>query len=143
MIRTVSIGIMLGVPVETMRELEGLVLDNDYGDYLLDFLFHSVDPSWEKKHDKFNAPVPYGYFASIIEAGTKEEALQFLKTYLEEKWYKGHDDEAWYNSHKDKKSFYDGYWSYESGAVAKVLKLDDTGWEKMKYYPYDLVHYCS
>ncbi|MDR2570707.1 MAG: DUF1911 domain-containing protein, partial [Oscillospiraceae bacterium] len=40
-----------------------------------------------------------------------------------------------------KNSFYSGYWSYESGAVAKILRLDDTGWEDMKYYPYDMVHY--
>lgn len=28
-----------------------------------------------------------------------------------------------------------------AGAVAKILRLDDTGMEHTLYYPYDLVHY--
>ena len=140
-IQFVSIGIMINAPVEMMQELERLVVGNDYYDYLLDFLFHSIDPTWEKKHDNFNAPIPYKFLAAVIEANTKEEALRLLKVYLSEEWYNGHDDEYWFDSHKDKDSFYDGYWSYESGAIAKILKLNDKGLETLKYYPYDMVHY--
>ncbi|WP_149023628.1 PoNe immunity protein domain-containing protein [Listeria rocourtiae] len=39
------------------------------------------------------------------------------------------------------KKIYSGYWSYESGAIAKVLQLDDEVLKEVKYYPYDLVHY--
>ena len=143
LIHFISIGIMVGAPIEMMQELERLVAENDYGDYLLDFLFNSIDPSWEKKHSNFNAPIPYEFLAAVIEAETKEDALKFLNVYLAEEWYNGHDDEFWYDSHKDKDSFYDGYWSYESGAVAKILELDDKDWEEMKYYPYDMVHYTD
>jgi len=137
-----SIGVMFDVPIEMMQELERLVPENNYNDYLLDFLFRSVDPSWEKKHNTFMFQVPYEFLSSVIEAKTKEESLRLLKEYLEIVWYKGHKKEDWYNSHKNMKaSFYDGYWSYESGAIAKILKLDDAGWESMKYYPYDMVHY--
>lgn len=136
----VSIGVMLNSPMEIMKEIKRIVDSNKYGDYLLDFFFHSVDTSWEKQHTSFNAPTPYRFLQSVIEAPTKEESAKLLKVYLDEKWYKGHNDEFWYNSHKDKDSFYDGYWSYESGAIAKILKLDDDGWDKIKYYPYDMVH---
>jgi hypothetical protein len=61
--------------------------------------------------------------------------------YLKNKWYHGHRDTAWYNRHKRKNSTYDGYWSFESGAIAKIMGLDDSGWEDLKYYPYDMVHY--
>lgn len=36
---------------------------------------------------------------------------------------------------------YSGYWSFESGAVVKILGLDDNELEDVKYYPYDLVHF--
>jgi len=137
----VSIGIMIDAPIEMMQELEQLVTDNDYNDYLLNFLFRSIDLSWEKHHETFIAPIPYKFLSSVIEAETKEESSRLLKEYLDNVWYNGHDDEFWYDSHKDKKSFYDGYWSYESGAIAKILNLDDTGWNDMNYYPYDMVHY--
>ena len=36
---------------------------------------------------------------------------------------------------------YCGYWSFEAGAIVKLLGIDDTILKDMKYYPYDLVHY--
>lgn len=42
---------------------------------------------------------------------------------------------------KSKFDTYSGYWSYESGAIAKVLQLDDEVLKNVPYYPYDLVHY--
>ena len=30
--------------------------------------------------------------------------------------------------------------SFESGAMVKVLGLDDSEWKDVPYYPYDLVH---
>jgi len=137
----VSIGVMVDVPLETIQEFERLTVENDYNDYLLDFLFRSADPSWKKQHDTFQSPIPYKFLSSVIEAKTKDESSRLLKEYLDTVWYKGHNDEDWHNSHKNKKAFYKGYWSYESGAIAKILKLDDAGWESMKYYPYDMVHY--
>ncbi|WP_373843810.1 PoNe immunity protein domain-containing protein, partial [Bacteroides heparinolyticus] len=34
-----------------------------------------------------------------------------------------------------------GYWSFESGALVKILGLDDSDWQDLSYYPYDMVHY--
>ncbi|MDD7379168.1 MAG: DUF1911 domain-containing protein [Lachnospiraceae bacterium] len=36
---------------------------------------------------------------------------------------------------------YYGYWSFEAGAIAKILNLDDSSLKDVPYYPYDLVHY--
>ena len=35
------------------------------------------------------------------------------------------------------------YWSFEVGAVAKILSINDSGLKDVLYYPYDLVHYCD
>jgi hypothetical protein len=136
-----SIGIMLDTDKDMLRQLGALIVREDFGDRLWDFLLHSVDPSWEIRHTHFNAPVLYGALEQVMKAPSKDEAASRLKQYLENEWYAGHRDCSWYNSHKDSKAFYEGYWSFESGAIAKILGLDDTGWETMKYYPYDMVHY--
>ncbi|MDR4190445.1 hypothetical protein COL87_26390 [Bacillus pseudomycoides] len=36
---------------------------------------------------------------------------------------------------------FSGYWSFESGAIAKILNLDDSTLRDTPYYPYDMVHY--
>ena len=43
--------------------------------------------------------------------------------------------------HKAKEKLYYGYWSFEAGAIAKILNLDDSNLKNVPYYPYDLVHY--
>ena len=32
-------------------------------------------------------------------------------------------------------------WSFEAGAIAKILNLDDECLKGAKYYPYDLAHF--
>ena len=43
--------------------------------------------------------------------------------------------------HKSDRDLYYGYWSFDAGAIAKILELDDTALKDVSYYPYDLVHY--
>ena len=45
------------------------------------------------------------------------------------------------DSHKSSENVYYGYWSFEAGAIAKILNLDDSSLKDVPYYPYDLVHY--
>jgi hypothetical protein len=137
----ISIGVMIEAPIDLIRQLETLIIENEYYDYLIDFLFHSIDATWIAKSNAFRFNNVYNCVYDVINSSTKEISLTRLERYLTESWYRGHRDMAWYNMHKKENSFYDGYWSFESGAIAKILGLDDTGWETMKYYPYDMVHY--
>lgn len=54
-------------------------------------------------------------------------------------WY--NEDCGCYETHKSKQNIYYGYWSFEAGAIAKILNLDDSRLKDVPYYPYDLVHY--
>ena len=74
----------------------------------------------------------------ILVIGYKGEKL---KEYLEKYWYVGHKNMGWYDIHKAKEKLYYGYWSFEAGAIAKILNLDDSNLKNVPYYPYDLVHY--
>lgn len=69
-----------------------------------------------------------------------ENKAKNLKDILK-KWYVFHQDAYWYDTHKLKNDTYCGYWSFELGAIAKILQLNDKELKEQQYYPYDLVHF--
>ena len=71
---------------------------------------------------------------------SKELSIQKLEKYLKKEWYRGHSDCAWHDDHKYGIR-HDGYWSFESGALVKILGLDDSSLKGLPYYPYDMVHW--
>ena len=100
--------------------------------------------------DEEEETVDYGPAKEEILAEAHEEAQRIIddanasyriNEYIVDKWYKLHKECAWYDSHKNNKNLYTGYWSFEAGAVAKILGIDDSSLKDVKYYPYDLVHY--
>ena len=93
--------------------------------------------------EDFKFEIPYKSLYGVINAPNKEEALLNLKNYLTKEWYQGHNDTGWYNNHKSSEDIYNGYWSFESGAIAKKLELDDHILKDIPYYPYDMVHYLE
>ncbi|WP_240515012.1 PoNe immunity protein domain-containing protein [Bacillus cereus] len=132
---------MLDVSQKHIIELEKLVEKEELNDYLIDFLLNYRNENWEGNTAEFIFADPYESIYRVINADSKEESVDKLKEYLEKKWYKGHNDTGWYDSHENKNDIYNGYWSYESGAIAKILKLDDSSLKNTPYYPYDMVHY--
>lgn len=143
MVWMVSIGIMLDIPKEEMRELERMIADDGIKDYLIDFLFSYYNKDWERSAENFKFEIPYKSLYSVINASNKEESLSHLKNYLIKEWYQGHKDTGWYDTHKSSEDIYSGYWSFESGAIAKILELDDHILKDVPYYPYDMVHYLE
>lgn len=69
----------------------------------------------------------------------EENKIELLKKYLNNDWY--NEDCGCYEAHKSKQNIYYGYWSFEAGAIAKILKINDTQLRDTQYYPYDMVHY--
>lgn len=141
MLWMISIGIMLDVPKEQMVQLEALLKKGKLEDYLINYLIHSYNKEWPCQTNDFLFDQPYSLFSSIIKAKDKVQAVDLLEKYLKESWYEGHDDMGWYDSHKNMEDTYNGYWSFESGAVLKILGLDDSSLKDVEYYPYDMVHY--
>ncbi|MDQ0233117.1 PoNe immunity protein domain-containing protein [Metabacillus malikii] len=137
----ISIGIMLDVSQKYINQLKNLVTRFELQDYLLDFLLNKENSNRNDSNKGFTFSEPYSLLYDVINAKSKNEAVEKLKYYLEEAWYNGHGDTGWYESHKSKHDTYNGYWSYESGAIARILDLDDQILRDVPYYPYDLVHY--
>ena len=78
-------------------------------------------------------------FSILQKVVFEEDKITLLKEYLSNHWY--NKDCGCYEAHKSKQNIYYGYWSFEAGAIAKILNIDDIQLCGTQYYPYDLVHY--
>ncbi|WMY92292.1 PoNi-like cognate immunity protein [Snodgrassella communis] len=142
MVRMLSIGIMLEAEPDIFEKLKSLVERDHLNDYLVDFLLQN-STQWSKQTAKFEFPRPYKATQDIISLAQtdKTAALERLKKYLQKEWYRGHSDTGWHDDHKSKWNIHTGYWSFESGALVKILGLDDSTLKDQPYYPYDMVHW--
>lgn len=136
-----SVSILLDIDGEKMTPFIENIEQVNYEDYLLDFLIRYYRPDWPQ-HEKIRFKHPYAHVRKIIEAPNKEKAQEALGKYIISKWYPGSKDAPWHNSHQSKNpAFHSGYWSFEAGAIAKILGLDDSSLKNQQYYPYDMVHF--
>ncbi|MDQ7737894.1 DUF1911 domain-containing protein [Prevotella corporis] len=133
-----SIGVMLECHKE-LQQLSILLKEHSVKDKLFSFL---VNNTQDYASEKLLWTTPYAGLIEVIELAktNKEEAVERLQKYLKKEWYKGHSDCGWYNDHKSKWGVHFGYWSFESGALVKILGLDDSSLQGLPYYPYDMVH---
>ena len=76
-------------------------------------------------------------FQIMKELVKERDKSDLLEKYLKEDWY--NKEYECYEAHKSSQNIYYGYWSFEAGAIAKILNLDDSNLKNMPYYPYDLV----
>lgn len=144
MLWMLSIGIMLEYDDNTMQKLVQLIKDNDVKDYIYDTFIRYRFPGWTQTTGTVLYPLPYQAVIAVTELAKQDkiEAVKRLEKYLKKEWYRGHSDLSWYNDHKYGIN-HDGYWCFESGALVKVLGLDDSILKGHPYYPYDMVHWAD
>ncbi|MDR2425036.1 MAG: DUF1911 domain-containing protein [Prevotellaceae bacterium] len=106
-------------------------------DYLIELLINYKIPEYGRKNKHFLFKKPYQTFEQIelLSKTNKIEAIMLLKKYLQKQWLPSN------NTQSRGKTYHCGYWSFESGAMVKILNLDDTIIKDLNYYPYDMVHY--
>jgi len=143
MVWFLSMGIMFEVEQIEFDKLVTLVERDNARDYLLDLLIQNRNSSWGKQTTKFKFPKPYQALSEVVVLSQtdKQKSIERLQQYLQKEWYKGHSDCGWHNDHKSKWGVHFGYWSFESGAIVKILGLDDSILKDQQYYPYDMVHW--
>lgn len=140
LIKVLSLAVLFEADRNEIFELEKKLISENFDDYLANSLIKKIDSTWESKGVEFEFKGIYDCLKLILE-NDMEIACEALKEYLQEKWYEIHRECAWYDSHKSNKNVYYGYWSFEAGAIAKILNMDDSSLKDVPYYPYDLVHY--
>ena len=134
-----SIAVMYDIDIELWDILVQLVDDNDLGDWLVYFLIASKNEGIQYEKYELKVKKPYKILMDFIRGNTNDAAI--LMKYLKDVWYKSNSDVGWYDSHKHWDNLYCGYWSWECGAIVKLLKVDDAELQHLPFYPYDLVHY--
>jgi len=139
LIKILSLGALLAIDSMKIKQLEEKILAENVNDFLVGFLLKYLDTSWTSSGNNFVFGGIYNDLKIIIDEKNPIKQLQKIEVYLKSKWYKLHKDCSWYDTHNTET--YVGYWSFEAGAVVKILRLDDTELKGLKYYPYDLVHY--
>ena len=142
MLWLLSIGIMLDYEDNLIQSLVQLIKDREAKDYIYDTLIRYRFLDWERTTNKVLYPSPYQAAITVTELAEqdKAEAMKRLEKYLKKEWYRGHSDLSWHDDHKYGIN-HDGYWCFESGALVKVLGLNDSSLKGLPYYPYDMVHW--
>jgi len=138
MVSMLSIGIMLEIEDNKFNTLVKLVERDNVKDFLIDFLINYRISSWQQT-EKFIWNKPYKSITEVIatEKNDKVKAIEQLRNYMIKGWYNSIDTKT----HKSKHNIHAGYWSWEAGALVKILKLDDSSLKNQPYYPYDMVHW--
>lgn len=108
----------------------GRLLQKEY------FLLDSWDNKQTNGDKKLLFPKSFSTLQKVVFA---ENKVELLKKYLSHDWY--NRDCGCYEAHKSKQNIYYGYWSFEAGAISRILSLDDSSLKDVPYYPYDIVHY--
>lgn len=138
MVEMLSIGLLLEIDQDVFIRLVELVQNDNPNDFLIDFLINTRVKNWEQ-HTGFKFSNPYSKTKDIVNfaAVNGDEGLDKLVKYLRKDWFRGIETKT----HLSKFNIHSGYWSFESGALAKILGLDDYNLRDQKYYPYDMVHW--
>ena len=135
----ISLGILLEIDDADFDRLVRALDQQQLQDYLIDFLI-----AYRKPERKISEQVSFRRYYKGAQETTKlpkAQAEQRLKKYLEKEWYDNNNDTYWYNNHMNQHDTYFGYWSFEAGAIAKIMGLDDSSFKDNEYYPCDLVHW--
>lgn len=126
-LQIVAFGILLETDDDTMRKIAHYTHYNNVEDAVIDFLLSACDIGWTHQTGIYFDTNYRDIGNMILTAQTdKAEASYLLETYMKK---------------VNKKKSINDEWRYETGAVAKILGLDDSRLKKNKNYPYDLVHY--
>lgn len=118
-----------------VNRIKDMLKKSDIHEWVLNFILNLLDDEQTDVSEKLLFPK---YLSILPKVVTEENKIELLRKYLS-KWYNG--DCGCYGAHKSNQNIYYGYWSFEAGAIAKILNPDDSSLKNVKYYLYDLVHY--
>lgn len=135
-LKMVSLAVLFHVSKEYFEKLRELKEKANIQDWLIEYLLNS--PGYDAKTN--NGELLFAdIFSTLQKVVYEENKIDWLKKYLSKDWYS--EACGCYEAHKSKQNIYYGYWSFEAGAIAKILNIEDGVLKNMFYYPFDLVQY--
>lgn len=146
LLKVISKAILFDISKENLEQLASFVGKMDTNknleiwrpDKVIGFLLQSRVSNFQIPSEVL-FPSMYTLLEKVLDSGSKSEAEEAMKVYLDN-WYDLHKTDPWYNNHKKQRG-YSGYWCWEAAAIVKIMKLDDTSFKDHPHYPYDMVHW--
>lgn len=135
-LKMISLGLLFGADKDFAKKMKIMLEKSQIYDWLLFYLLDALDDEQIEGRKEMLFPKSFSNLQKVV---FQENKLQTLKKYLSDDWY--NEDCGCYEAHKSKQNIYYGYWSFEAGAIAKILNINDSSLKNISYYPYDLVHY--
>lgn len=135
-LKMISLGVLFDVGKDILDVIELMLKGSNINDWLFDFLLKGSEDKTIEKEKQLLFPEA---FSTLKQAVYAENAIDLLKKYLKKEWY--NKDCGCYEAHKSEQNIYYGYWSFEAGAVVKLLQVNDEELRDIQYYPYDLAHF--
>jgi hypothetical protein len=137
-LKMISLAVLFNIDTGRAKKIKDMLEKSNIQDWLLNYFLHSLDSEIKVENKKLIFP---NDFTTLQRVVFEEDKIELLKRYLTKEWY--NEDCDCYEAHKSKQNIYYGYWSFEAGAIAKILGLDDSELKDVQHYPYDLVHYSD
>ena len=138
-LQIIALGILLGVNEMEANQIIYIRDKVATPDIILDFLCSYFDKRQygyiQSIGDKYNG------LTKVIKECTSDNASSIMKAYLDKQWFKDYKRQGILPTHNSKFNIHKGYWSFESGAIMKVLKADDSILKGQQFYPYDMVNW--
>lgn len=135
-LKMISLAVLFNAKDSILKMISTMIKQSNINDWLFDFLLGTLHNGIADSNKELLFPES---FTTLKKAVYKKNAVEDLENYLSREWYC--EDCGCYEAHKSKQNIYYGYWSFEAGAVAKMLKLNDEKLKQQQFYPYDLVHF--
>lgn len=131
-----SLAILFNAKDSIVKEIGVMIEKSNNNDWLLNYILGISRECVGRCTDELLFPQS---FYTLKQAACEKESVLYLKKYLTNDWYS--EDCGCYEAHKSTQNIYYGYWSFEAGAVSKILGIEDESLKETPYYPYDLVHF--
>lgn len=140
-LKMISLAVLFKMDSIFAKKIKGMLEKSDIHDWLFDFLLNSLEGKQTIENKNLLFPTSFSTLQNVVFEENKIGKIDLLIKYLSKEWY--NEDCGCYEAHKSKQNIYYGYWSFEAGAIAKILDLEDNSLKNTLYYPYDLVHYVK
>lgn len=138
-LQIVALGILLDVSEKEANQIIYIRDKVSTPDIILDFLCSYFD----KRKYGYEQSIgnKYNGLAKVIQECTTNNASSIMKEYLNKLWFKDYKRQGFVTTHNCNFDIHYGYWSFESGAIMKILKADDSILKGQQFYPYDMVNW--
>jgi hypothetical protein len=137
-LRLVCFGLLTGHSDQMPRVMALLDYANKDKDGLLERLVAPFVPGRGEAPDTCTRHLPYRKLFKVFAAEPDTRPALMAK-YLSE-WYEASRREPYIDQHH--RYNFIGYWSWEAAATVWVLKIDDSSFRDMRFYPRDLVDFA-